>query len=79
MEHFKHERCNVLLSGKNQENVDDLFVERADAPGYPGVVQVTSFWRPSELDLANLLAGGCVAIGIFGHTQPPMMVQVLPQ
>jgi hypothetical protein len=77
MEHFKHKRCNALLSGSNHKNVADLHIQRHEPPGYPGVTCVTSFWRPSEQDLANLLAGGSLAITVFGVTQPPMLVEAL--
>ena len=51
-----------------------LPVTRAQtAEGLPVVV---SFWRPSAEDLAQLAAGGLVALHVFGGAMPPVWVEV---
>lgn len=35
-----------------------------------------SYWKPTETDLANLLAGHGVKLSIFGAVHPPVMLSV---
>jgi hypothetical protein len=52
-----------------------LPITRSDANGCPVMV---SFWRPSADELADLAAGGAVALWIYGSAHPPVSLQVEP-
>lgn len=76
MQHFAHARCNELLSPADgdEKDVSPLPVHLHREGGCRAI---TSFWRPSEQDIANILAGGCVALTVLG-VNPPVRLEVLP-
>lgn len=43
---------------------------------YRGTPTLTSYWRPSEEDIANILAGYCVRLTVFGEGHPPVSLDV---
>ncbi|MCK4121397.1 hypothetical protein HFK83_03305 [Ralstonia pseudosolanacearum] len=43
-----------------------------------GVPAVASYWKPSADELAQLNAGGSVALWVLGPTMPPVAVEVEP-
>lgn len=78
MNHFRHALCTHTLNPApgTEEFVDALHIKRGKLDDPQGVPTVTSYWRPSEQDIANILAGGCVAVQVLGTTQPPILVSV---
>lgn len=76
MEHFAHTQCNASLAPAegDEDRVASLAVNihRED-----GVRAITSYWRPTEVELANLLAGGCVKLTVLGR-HPPVRLEVEP-
>ena len=76
MENFRSKHCNTVL--KAPKGLEDLVF---DLPIMRGVTEdgtptVTSFWKPNELELSNLLAGGFVALTIWGPSHPPLLLTV---
>ena len=78
MNHFRHALCTHTLNPApgTERFVDPLHIRRGTLEDPRGVPTVTSYWRPSEQDIANILAGGCVAVQVLGATHPPMSVFV---
>lgn len=52
-----------------------LPITRTECEGIPAVV---SYWKPSENELAILVAGGSIALWVIGSTMPPVMLVVDP-
>jgi hypothetical protein len=50
---------------------------RAETFGPRKIVELFSTWRPQPHELAHLIAGGVVEIGICSATQPAMQVRVV--
>lgn len=75
MDFIKHSSCNAQLGpppGVSDADCGTLPTKRWRMPGW-GPVE-TSFWKPSEADLAALNAGGSVAVNLHvGPGQHPMM------
>lgn len=76
MEFFKHTQCNASLKPAegDEDRVSALPVQ---IHSEQGVRAITSFWRPTEAELANLLAGGYVALTVLGR-HPPVRLEVQP-
>ena len=58
-----------------EKDVADLHVRRGIDPGGLGM-SITSLWKPSEEELACLLAGAGVALTIYGSGHPVVSVGV---
>lgn len=78
MQHFKHPDCNAVLAPApgTENEVDPLHINCGQTSC--GVPMVTSYWRPSEQDIANILAGGVVCLTVLGRTHPPLLLHVQP-
>lgn len=76
MEHFAHTQCNASLAPAegDEDRVSALPVRFHSEQG---VRAITSYWRPTEVELANLLAGGCVKLTVLGR-HPPVRLEVEP-
>jgi hypothetical protein len=75
MEHFCHRLCtDVLNPAKGDEGrVSPLHVKRSKMDG---ANTVTSFWRPTQAELNELLNGGCIEVTICSVTHPPLRVEI---
>lgn len=75
MEFINHSSCNAQLGpprGVSDEDCGTLPVKRWRDPKFGSID--TSFWKPSEAELAALVAGGSIAINLcVGPGQHPMM------
>lgn len=76
LQHFAHTQCNASLAPAegDEDRVSPLAVY---IHSEEGVRALTSYWRPNEVELANLLAGGCVALTVLGK-HPPVRLEVQP-
>lgn len=83
---FKHPLCNTVLSAAEADRNDvvDLHILRG-VQEYPDIYgrtakyhSVISFWRPSAQEIAQLVAGGSVALHCLALTAPPCYVGVEP-
>lgn len=45
---------------------------------YSGHQAIKSYWKPSEQDIANILAGENVVLYVLGTGMPPVMLTVEP-
>ncbi len=43
-----------------------------------GAPCMVSYWKPTEAEIANILAGGLVALWIIGTNHPPVALGVEP-
>ena len=69
----EHNRfCNMLLDPPSGEEAD---VE--SLPVFDTGESLISFWRPSEAELAALLAGGLITLTIMGATHPPVLLDAI--
>ena len=58
------------------------YMAKSNRPGYPDIPifrdaakdHMTSIWHPTDEELADLIAGGCVAIRVAGGQPLPMQV-----
>ncbi len=80
MNRTQHRSNNAVLGapqGWSQDELpcDALPITRTEVDGQPAVV---SFWTPSKEELAQLNAGGLVALWVIGNTMPPVSVGVEP-
>lgn len=60
--------CNFTYLGPTPD-IGDLRVKRADR-------EVTSYWKPSGDEIAYLVAGGLVKLGILIEPIPPVSLNV---
>lgn len=75
MNHVKHPQTNFTFTAPpDMENCDDLCVVRGEMQGTPVIL---SYWKPTEQELIELVAGGHVRLGIVGNAMPPVMVSVV--
>lgn len=74
---IKTEHTNLEL-GKPTGWDADRDGDCATLPAHRDVPQnVThSFWRPSEVDIANILAGVPIRLSVFGAGHPPVAIAV---
>lgn len=80
MNHFKHSDCNGVLGKGDFEpaDVNDLNILRGHIATPSGLRQpvVVSFWKPDAKDIADIVAGKCIKLVIFGHTHAPLLLEV---
>jgi hypothetical protein len=80
MNKMQHPSNNAVLGApagwdQNQLPCSALPITRTEWDGMPAVV---SFWKPTAEELAQLAAGGSVALWIVGQTMPPVALAVEP-
>ncbi len=78
MQRTQHPSNNSVLGapeGWDQKELPcgALPITRTECDGFPAVV---SFWRPTAEELAQLSAGGTVALWVIGSTMPPVSLTV---
>lgn len=73
MDPVDHSSHNFTFKGP-EPDIGDLRVFRGqDTMGRPVIV---SHWKPNDLELQALIAGGSVRLGIHGEIMPPVSVGV---
>lgn len=80
MQRTQHPSNNSVLGapeGWDQSvlSVGAMPITRTEVNGVPAVA---SYWKPSADELAQLNAGGSVALWVLGPTTPPVAVEVEP-
>lgn len=75
MNYVKHPTNNFTYTSPPdmRDRCGDLSVTRTELNGDPCI---KSYWKPSEEDIANILAGGHVCLHIIGRGMPPVMLSV---
>lgn len=69
---IRHNTNNTLYrSPEGEKPMGDLPVT-ATADG----MVIYSFWQPSEQDIANILAGVPIRLGMMGGLHPPVSIEV---
>ena len=76
MEDFKHPHCNFAFTAPpgTEEECGTLHVVAWKDPTFGPAS--TSFWRPSEDEIATLVAGGSIALNIFATGHPVVSMAV---
>lgn len=73
MDPVDHSSHNFTFTGP-EPGIGDLRVHRGkDSVGRPIVV---SHWKPNDLELQALIAGGSVRLSVYGEVIPPLAVGV---
>jgi hypothetical protein len=80
MNRHQHPSNNGVLgapAGWNQGELPcgALPITRMEVDGKP---MIGSFWKPTAEELADLVAGGSVALWVIGATMPPVSLGVEP-
>jgi hypothetical protein len=78
MNRIQHPSNNAVLGapagwGQKELPCSALPITRTECEGIPAVV---SFWKPTVEELAQLNAGGSVALWVIGQTMPPVSLTV---
>lgn len=75
MDPHQHSSNNMVLkSPQGMENCVDITATLVfDTPTES---RICTYWRPSEADIANILAGHVVCLHIFGRAHPPVAITV---
>ena len=77
MNFIQHPLCDDVLGAPKGVPIEEcraLPILRASIDGIP-VVQ--SFWQPDAIELEAIKAGHPVILTVWGHTHPPVLLQVL--
>lgn len=73
MDPAEHPTHNFTFKGP-EPDIGDLRVHRTkDAVGRPVII---SHWKPNDLELQALIAGGAVRLSIYGEGMPPIAMGV---
>jgi hypothetical protein len=79
MQVVKHSSTNSVMTP--HKSVAEHFDQ--DVPPAPitktrvrNMPAMKTYWKPTEVELANLLAGGHVVLTVFGNQHPPVTVTV---
>lgn len=70
----KHRLATHRFHGPPGSGIAPLYVEARVENAEPMLV---SYWQPTEEEIANILAGGVVALSILGGGQPPVRIGVV--
>ena len=78
MNQYQHHTNNDVLGApegwdQSQLPCSALPITRTECDGIPAVV---SYWKPTENELAILVAGGSIALWVIGSTMPPVILAV---
>ena len=71
--------CNTVLKrpkGMSEKQCGDLPV-LIDEGSESNPPSVTSFWKPNQKDLENLIKGGTVMLTVQGSTHPPVALNTI--
>lgn len=71
---IKHRLATHRFRGPLGSGMTPLYVESRVEDAEPVLV---SYWQPTEEEIANILAGGVVALSILGGGQPPVRIGVV--
>jgi len=77
MDFINHSSCNTLLKpppGVSDADCGTLPVKRWTDPQFGAVL--TSFWKPSAVELEALIAGGSIAVNLYTPVHPVISTQV---
>lgn len=73
----KHPACNTVLRG-GAPHIPDLHIRRGYDSEDDSMPVVASYWKPTEAELQELIAGGVVEVVAMGHTHPPLSIRTTP-
>ena len=77
MKAFKHPTCNVVYNPAKgtEDHVDSLPIRCQSFDD--GQILLSSFWKPTEYEIALLQKGGVVVLNVLGSQHPPVSVKVM--